>query len=53
MISLSLDTSNKKTSICLKKNDSYFTETIDSNTPNHCEVLIPACLLYTSDAADE
>ena len=42
MISLSLDTSNKKTSICLKKNDSYFTETIYSDTPNHCEVLIPA-----------
>ena len=42
MISLSLDTSSKKTSICLKKNDSYFSETIDSDTPNHCEVLIPA-----------
>lgn len=41
MISLSLDTCNKKTSICLKKNDSYLTETIDSNTPNHCEILVP------------
>lgn len=41
MISLSLDTCNKKTSICLKKNDYYLTETIDSHTPNHCEILIP------------
>ena len=41
MISLSLDTCNKKTSICLKKNDSYLTETIDSDNPNHCEILVP------------
>ena len=41
MNSLSVNTSARSTSICINSNNNLHSKFLDSNKPNHCEVLIP------------
>ena len=41
MNSLSVNTSATSTSICINSNNNLHSKFLDSNKPNHCEVLIP------------